>query len=608
MKIKKQINKNKMNKKLFLLPLFGVIMAGCSSEDSVFNNENVDPVTSNYLTVSIIASNGTTRAGNDEVYESGTVAESYVEKVRFFFFDDNGKAVVVREMPAAGEESAKQLSYIDWVYSQGYPNDDTNNGNGSNTSETVEKILKATLTINTPENVSSPTKVLAVINPNADVIAIENPSLKDLQDVVKNFKNGVQDVVNEKEADSNKGQFVMSNSMYAEEGKTVEATTITPANYAPTPELAANNPLIIYVERVLARLDLYIGLTADEELGNKKIIAYPAYNDKEKTNNSYEIDGKQTKLYVKFLGWNIASTPNMSRLMKHINAEWTNQGVFGNSAIVWNTKDYHRSFWAINPDLTVNPGFEYQYNKFPNYSTDTENVYPISEDGKTKVYLQENVSPYAKSGVTDLEGPESPTIVVLAAQIIDEEGKPIEIAQWAGTKYTKEGLKKALADALNLYKQKDNSIEKIKPTDLDFKVVNDPSSENGKNYFVDVVLSKNVENDNWRIGRDGQEFSTSDAVNDYIKNSVNHVMVWNQGYSYYYFEVRHLGEKDSPGYYGIVRNHIYKATVSGLTGLGTPVYNPDVIYPETPDEESILSAEVRILQWRVVSNDYDLTW
>ena len=60
-----------------------------------------------------------------------------------------------------------------------------------------------------------------------------------------------------------------------------------------------------------------------------------------------------------------------------------------------------------------------------------------------------------------------------------------------------------------------------------------------------------------------------------------------------------------------MRNHIYDANITKLTGLGTPVYNPDeIIYPEKPidDEETFIAAQINILSWRIVKNDVELDW
>ena len=87
-------------------------------------------------------------------------------------------------------------------------------------------------------------------------------------------------------------------------------------------------------------------------------------------------------------------------------------------------------------------------------------------------------------------------------------------------------------------------------------------------------------------------------------------MIWDQGYSYYYFDVHHLGNPGSIGYDGIVRNHIYDTHLKSIVGIGTPVLDPtETIYPEKPEyEESIIAAQINILQWRVVSSEYEITW
>ena len=97
---------------------------------------------------------------------------------------------------------------------------------------------------------------------------------------------------------------------------------------------------------------------------------------------------------------------------------------------------------------------------------------------------------------------------------------------------------------------------------------------------------------------------------------LGHVLVWGSGNTYYNFDIRHLAAEPqdesvaAAGYYGIVRNHIYRITVKSVEGLGVPVFDPsEIITPEEKTEaEAMLSAEIKILQWRVVAQDYELTW
>lgn len=98
--------------------------------------------------------------------------------------------------------------------------------------------------------------------------------------------------------------------------------------------------------------------------------------------------------------------------------------------------------------------------------------------------------------------------------------------------------------------------------------------------------------------------------------------------TYYFLNIRHLAsptiggktpaDKEYnvadaakvPGFYGVVRNHVYKTTINSVFGLGTPVYDPDeVIIPQIPkDEDVFLAAEINILSWRIVDHGYDLNW
>ena len=80
------------------------------------------------------------------------------------------------------------------------------------------------------------------------------------------------------------------------------------------------------------------------------------------------------------------------------------------------------------------------------------------------------------------------------------------------------------------------------------------------------------------------------------------------GKAYYYVPIKHLGNTGELAEYGIVRNHYYKITLTGIKGFGTPVYNPDqVVKPVVPTyEDTYLAARVQVLQWRVVNQSASL--
>ena len=595
-----------MKKQFLLLPLFGLLLAGCADKDSLILNGE-DPlsgsVSRSFLSVNIVpASNVATRADSAPgEYEDGSPSESNVNAVRFFFFDKDDNAAPISKRNGTGDYQ----SYIDW-----YPT--ANELGEGESNETVEIVLKATLGISVPEKGVYPTQVFAVLNPTSKILnlgtssasnapetqetqegadgstpstSVVGPNLSTLLSVVNDFKTGLYT-----------NNFVMSNSVYVDEDTEINTTSLSNDNFAETVEAAENNTVTIFVERVLARLDLSIGLKPVDDKGY--------YETK---SGGYTLDGKETptNIYVKFSYWNTTCTPKESRLIKSFPVDWKDEEFAANDP--WNAPIYHRSFWAENPLLTYKTDYQ-----FCSYNGVTLPM-PSSEAATT--YLQENAAKSATEMAT-----EHPSQVIIAAQLVGEDGQPITIAKWANRMYTLTGVKTAVAKVLNLWKKEGNTYKEITANDVDFATWKDlygetPKDEDEANYYV---YAKVDETTTWYQKTGDSEYTelSDTKVKAYIRDVVNHVMVWNEGKTYYYFDIRHLGKNDGetdlekiPGYYGVVRNHIYASKVTKLAGLGTPVYDPDEeIIPEMPEDDTMLSAEVKILQWRVVSNDYELTW
>jgi hypothetical protein len=85
--------------------------------------------------------------------------------------------------------------------------------------------------------------------------------------------------------------------------------------------------------------------------------------------------------------------------------------------------------------------------------------------------------------------------------------------------------------------------------------------------------------------------------------------MWTNGYAYYYTTIKHFGAEGKTGEYGMVRNHVYDIKIDGITGFGTPVYEPgQIITPEKPEEDVALnlSARINILAWHLVSQNVTL--
>ena len=593
-------------KKFIFLPALALLVASCSN-DSFVPAESGDTETTEtankYLNISIMSPGGIGRAVDDD-YQNGTDEENYINLIRFYFFDANGNpSQVVKQ-----SSSQTYLSYIDW-----YPIDSDVTTPESSTDH-VEKIANVTLGINMPaQNNGLPALVLAVINPPASVLALTgNPDLTTLRDNVADFLTDLTD-----------SNFVMTNSVYAVTSSDatgvdiIDATPITTENYSETLDEALNNttPLKIWVERVVAKAVLSIGIDSTTATANPEMTIYPL-----DTPNT--VDGQSVQLYLNLLGWNITATPNKSRLIKKIDAswgsgnnfDWISDEIFDNDQ-PWNFPGFHRSFWAINPPATQ---FTYNYGAFNNNSTSEDNIQiadalSIAEGAYT--YLQENAAPADNV----LSSVANPTKLILPAQLVNEAGAPQSIGRWANRYYLLDNMLDAVCNSLNLYQKTTTAgtttYTQITPTYLQImtaqQLYGTTLPDDVAQYYCYAQLSEGGEAITWYNGNtDTAVALNKDQINKYIIDRIGQILVWKNGYTYYYVDIRHLGEEGAPGFEGIVRNHIYLINISSIAGLGTPVFNPnEVIYPTTPEEDDqVLTAIVNILQWRIVSQDYEIVW
>lgn len=559
-----------MKKSLFMLPLLALAFASCSSDEPA-NNDGTQPGEAKYLSINIVATptNGSKADPvNNNQYEDGVGKENTVSTVRFYFFDAAKEAAMVKK------NGENLVNYYDW----------TNPSTGDGDKPNVEKVINAQLIINTQEGDKEPVSVVAIINPTSDLPA-GSLSLQQLNEKV--------------EAYDNTESFIMSNSVYEDTGMKMEEVSVAGHLYTAAAAAIAN-PVTIHVERVLAKVTMNL----KEGLANNGLIA---------TGKTSEVLGESDNdVYVKFLGWNVTATTDKSRLMKEINVSWP-KTLFGGEP--WNWTDFYRSFWAINP-----AGLNYVYGTFnvedegnPNLA----NAVTSFDGGFT--YLQENA---AASSANDAVVAK-PSQVIVAAQLVDKAGKAVEIAEWGFKQYKVADLKKAILASLtnrNLFKKTEalgggTEYKQISVDDLDFKTAsavdgNGNLVEKGR-YYVYSQLSDDAGALEWVDANDGTgnkvEVST---INSALKD-LGHAKIWTSGYTYYYLNIRHLGDTaDKPGYYGVVRNHVYKVLVNSLSGLGTPVYDPtEVIIPEKPgNEETFIAAEIKILSWRIVNNVVDFDW
>ena len=349
--------------------------------------------------------------------------------------------------------------------------------------------------------------------------------------------------------------FLMSNAVYYDTTNSVvkDAVAITEANLADSQANAVANPVTVYVERLAARVTVAAAST----------ILVPL--DAE----SQTVAGAEIQIAI--LGWNLVSTQPKTKMVKAINPTWTD-GALG---FAWNNPTHFRSYWAVSEQGGVNNNFT--YNNLTN---------PI---GYVE-YCGEHAD-----ATSDLDH----TKVVIAAQLQKKStGDPFELAQWYGAEYAgTTSLLAAVAPTLanNLMHKDGNTYTAIDDDQL--KCVGDDSVDS---YEVIFQLADGVPTTDW-YSYDGVNYTPVTNPN-VVLAAIEPARIYKSGYTYYSVDIKHLAN----GRFGVIRNHSYKINITGVTGLGTPVYDPavNIETPEVPvDEYTYLQSTINVLAWRLIEQD-----
>ena len=394
-----------------------------------------------------------------------------------------------------------------------------------------------------------PNQIVAVLNwtPTNASYTLEN--LQDEISVLGDATNG----------------FVMSNAVYVNndtQKQTVDAVDLTIANIAKNEADALAHPVTIHVERVAAK----VVFTADN--GGRFAI-------------EKEIEGKP--VYAQIKGFELYNDYQKSYLIKRINPEWTGLG------FNWNDADFFRSYWATSLDTA------FPENTFA-WTTDNTAI-----DGY--VYCGENTRTWAADA--DVR-----TKVVVKAQLVDVNGTPFEVVNWYGKDYIGEDdLKTVVANTLkNTYFSSADGSTFVGLTPDDIKCV-DRAETDEKAYEVYFQLSDTGAAKMWYKYEGGNYNYIYGTTMNTALAAVQPALVYKNGMTYYWLDIKHHGAAGSTAEYGIVRNHVYKVNINDITGYGTPVYDgtTDFINLEKPENiETYVSAQINILSWRVVNGNYEL--
>lgn len=559
--------------KFFPLACAAMMMCACSSDDGNGSENPNIASEAQYLAVNIVNVGTTpTRAGIEGSYEDGTTNESKINKVRFYFFHSDDTPYIL----AGTTANWLEVNPVNL-------NDDATTDNG------IQKVSDAILVIKGIDP-SAPAKMVAIANPTT-VTELDNTkkSLSELQGPIvgTTYYNG---------DGSSATDFVMSNSVYASENKTVFANSIS--GYVKTTQAEAEGaPVNVYVERVAAkvRANLSTDPSAKFEDGASK------WGAGKKGIKVGECLGHD--IYAVIDGWGLADENTQAYINKQITSTWTSAALgFGTN--LWTTADYHRSFWETSVPFATGGNAVKNYN-FNHFTTALGNyMFTLPNTSDVPIATTPTIAKY--NGNTR-------TKFLVAAHLMYENGSTwtnAEVCTYKGIDYLGvESLKNLIAFESGYYVSDATSTSPAgykRITGADIKFV--------KKSGIDDCLVVAALNDETKTyyKNDGTEatpiWNTITATDANTALGTETAQVRKDGMTYYYMPISHLGSDNTIAKYGIVRNHLYDINVTDMSGFGSPVNDPtEIIIPTVPVEnKSYVAAKINVLQWRVVSQNVNL--
>ena len=567
--------------KLFPLACAALMMSACSSDDA--GNEGGNPGAAGdpqYLAVNIVNVGTTPTRAND--YEDGKPEESTINKVRFYFFNGDGSPYLIK--PTGSEVTGGEN--INWLEVTNPTDDTTTPG----TSTSVEKITNAVLVINGVQN-AAPAAIVAVVNPETvDATKIqsgESMRLSELRYSTVGSKFYKKDASTGAVSD-----FVMSNSVYVNTGEDVCASLVA-GHVTTSPETAKAKPVDLYVERVVAKVTADVDPNAFEK-GNGSNWDNTKYGTKTavgKIGDNY--------VYAVIEGWGLASENGKAEIEKKVDKTWAD-GTLGINP--WTTSDYHRCFWeksvAFDPGIGGNQPVNHKYSDLKAKMNDVLYTLPNTPDRK----------------VTNLKDNDLTKLAVAATlKYKDADGNwhDADICRYNGVQFLGvDNLKKQVALTFSQYYTSTDATTytQLSASDIDFK---DPDGTM-QQYRVTPTLAADPDGTKkyYTKTTTGGTPTFTEVQKSTVLAAIEAAKaeIRKGGRAYYYVPIKHLGNPGEVAEYGIVRNHFYKITLSGIKGFGTPVYNPDqVVKPVVPTyDDTYLAARVQVLQWRVVNQNANL--
>ena len=272
------------------------------------------------------------------------------------------------------------------------------------------------------------------------------------------------------------------------------------------------------------------------------------------TGKDVKLDGADVTLVPEITGYKVVATNPVSYLVKNIediNLDWT-----------WNDAASLRSYWANSAAPEA-----YTYYKY-------SEILPVENYAE---YCQENTS-------------DDPTLLLVSATIKPEGAETAEnILKYKGLYYTTKGLLTKANEML---------------ADYTYPVTTDEGSGTSNDWAPYLtIVDAGEDAEPWEVKVALTEGAPEVAGVADVINGMDTAAQWTEGKAYFYVAIEGLG-----GEAGVVRNHYHLLTIDAISGMGTPVYNPEeIIIPKTmPEEEYFVAAKVQILKWKQVNQSVTL--
>lgn len=582
--------------RLFPFACAAFMMSACASENDDKGGDIIAEGKAQYMAVNIV-SVGTNGSRAATEYENGLEKESQIKKVRFYFYNQDGSPYIL---------DGKKTNWTE-------PYDAIKNGQQNTNGENITQETNSVLVFKPETGNSAPYSVIAVVNAESLGNTITNKlgngtqelnslltKIEDNQFYKVNITTGGTAPTTNYGKAASAENFVMTSSVYLKDGEQ-QCQTLVSGHVYDDEKQARNNPIYIYVERVVAKVtaDVNTATGSEWKFGDATTNNWETtkYGKKVGTTTS----GKE--VYAVLDGWNVADENGTAMLEKQIDKTWTDAGIGFTSSDPWNSADYHRCFWenSTAAGTTENPSLNHSY------TTIAGNAFGADK----YVYTLPNT---LNSVTTDKYKNKLTKFIVAAHLRYNSDGKGnwknVEICTYKGIQYIgQDAVLDVIGSESGYYVQESTgNYKSIGHEQLEFIKA---TTAKAKDYKAMAKVKASVNASDVYYKDNTGVYTPLTSLNDvYTKIQAETADVRADGRTYYFIPISHLGTDPSIAQYGVVRNHVYKITVNDMQGFGTPVVDKDaVIIPTKPENEATyLAAKIKVLSWRIVKQNADLDY